>query len=165
MKSVLERASRWSRLTIALAALGATVPAWSSESNAVYDARCAMCHQRAGAGLKGTFPRLAGRVDEIARTADGRRFLIEVVLFGMAGKINVDGAPLMGVMPAFAVLQDEDVAAVLNYAISLEGPEKSKAKGKSVMIEAADVAKVRAATALNATQVLANRAGVVAKGK
>lgn len=152
------------RLTIALAAFGASVPAWSAESNATYDAHCAMCHQRGGVGLKGTFPRLAGRVGEIARTEEGRRFLIEVTLFGMAGKIDVDGAPLIGVMPSFTVLKDEDLAAVLNYVISL-GPEKGKAKGEPVKIEGADVAKVRAGATLNATQVLANRANVVPKGK
>jgi mono/diheme cytochrome c family protein len=161
MKSALETASPWARLTIVVAAFGSIVPAWSAETNPIYDSHCAMCHQRGGVGLKGTFPRLAGRVDEIGRTEDGRRFLIEVTLFGMAGKIDVDGAPVIGVMPSFSVLKDEDLATVLNYVMSLEAPEKSKAKGRPVNIEAADVAKVRAGVALNATQVLANRASVV----
>lgn len=143
----------------------ATAPAFAAEANTTYDVHCAMCHQKAGAGLKGQFPRLAGRAAQIGGSADGRRFLIEVTLYGMAGKIDIDGATLFGVMPSFAQLQDEDLASVLRYIMALEGPEKNKPLSKPPTIEAADIAKVRSGPALNATQVFANRARVVPKDR
>src|SRR5262245_32805566 len=88
--------------------------AQAAEPSRIYDTNCAMCHQKAGAGLAGQFPRLAGRAGAISATAGGRRYLAEVTLFGMAGKVEVDGTPIIGVMPSFAVLSDEDLVAALN---------------------------------------------------
>lgn len=130
-------------------------------SNQVYDTNCALCHQKAGAGLAGQFPRLAGRVGEIAARAPGRRYLIEVTLFGMAGQVEVDGSPIIGVMPSFALLSDADLASVLNYVARLDGPTKSKKGGKAVSITAADVKAVRAGQQLSPMQVHANRQTVL----
>src|SRR5437868_8142216 len=134
----------------------------AAEPNRVFDTNCALCHQKAGAGFKVQFPRLAGRAGEIAATEAGRRYLIEVTSFGMAGKVEVDGAPIIGVMPGFAVLSDDDLASVLTYIIQLEGPSKSKGKGKRPQISAADVKSVRAGPQLSPTQVHANRESLLA---
>jgi len=131
----------------------------AAESNRVYDNNCALCHQRAGAGLTGQFPRLAGRAGEIAATEAGRRYLVEVTLFGMAGKVEVDGASIIGVMPPFSVLSDTDLASALNYVIRLEGASKSK--GKRAQISAEDVKAIRAGQQLSPTQVRANREAVL----
>jgi cytochrome c553 len=138
-----------------------TVGAQAAESNRVYDTNCALCHQKAGAGLAGQFPRLAGRVSEIATSAMGRRYLIEVTLFGMAGKVEVDGAPIIGVMPSFALLSDDDLASVLNYIAHLEGPTKTKTRGKALSITASEVKAVRAGQQLSPMQVHANREAVL----
>jgi mono/diheme cytochrome c family protein len=119
--------------------------------NAVYDKNCALCHQKGGAGLSGQVPRLAGRVGKIAATDAGRRYLINVVLFGMAGKVDVDSAAIVGVMPSFASLSDDDLAAVLNYVTHLEGGQMSSAK--SGIVNAADVTGVRVTQKLTPTQV------------
>lgn len=141
---------------LALALIGTIVTAaHATEVSRVYDAHCALCHQRAGAGLPGQFPRLAGRTGEMSTTAEGRHYLIEVTLFGMAGKIEVDGAPIIGVMPGFAILSSEDIASALNYVIGLDGPTKSKTKG--VAVTAADVERVRQGSHPSPTQVRANR--------
>lgn len=139
--------------------------AQGDEPNRVYDTNCALCHQRAGVGLVGQFPRLAGRVGEIAATQEGRRYLIEVALFGMAGKVEVDGVPIVGVMPPFAMLSDEDLASVLNYIIALEGQTKSKRKGNLPTIGAGDIKDVRAAAQLSPGQVRANRETALAANK
>lgn len=141
------------------------VSAHADEPSRVYDTNCALCHQRAGAGLAGQFPRLAGRAGEIAAKDGGHRYLIEVTLFGMAGTVQVDGVPVIGVMPPFAMLPDEDIAAALNYIIALEGPTKGSGKGKRVVIGAADVKAVRAGAQLSPGQVRANREAVLASGK
>lgn len=149
----------------ALLLLGACTIAQAGNTNGVafYDANCALCHQRAGVGVRGQFPRLAGRVGEIAATPAGRTYLIEVMLFGIAGKVDIDDVPLIGVMPPLSMHSDEELAAVLNYVIGLEGPDKKKAKGKRPVIAAADLAKVRAGAPLSPGQVLANRAGALPK--
>lgn len=106
-----------------LVLLTAVSPARADQPSSVYDNNCALCHQKGGVGLKGQFPRLAGRAAVIASTGPGRRYLINVVLFGMAGRVDVDRTPIVGAMPSFAHLPDADLAAVLNYLIGLRGVE------------------------------------------
>lgn len=149
---------------LSVALIGTTVTAaHATEVNRAYDAHCALCHQRAGAGLPGQFPRLAGRAGEMSTTLEGRHYLIEATLFGMAGKIEVDGAPIIGVMPGFATLSNEDIASALNYVIGLDGPTKGKAKGVSVT--AADVESARQGSQPSPTQVRANREKALAARK
>jgi mono/diheme cytochrome c family protein len=133
----------------------------ASASNAVYDSVCALCHQVGAAGLKGQFPRLAGRVDVMARDPQAREFLIQTVLFGMSGRIEVDGAKIMGVMPGFTSLSDADIAGVLNYLVGLSGKKAKDVKA----ITAAEVAAVRAAAQLTPSQVTARRATLSEEGR
>jgi mono/diheme cytochrome c family protein len=134
--------------------------AHAAEPNRIYDTNCALCHQKAGVGLTGQFPRLAGRAAEIAATEAGRRYLVEVALFGMAGKVEVDGASIIGVMPTFAVLPDDDLASVLNYITHLDGSLKSNEHDKRPQISATDVQSIRAGPQLSPTQVRAKRESV-----
>jgi hypothetical protein len=122
-----------------------------------------MCHQKAGAGLRGQFPRLAGRVARIGASAEGRRYLIEVGLFGMAGQLKVDGATLFGVMPPLASLSDEDLAAALSYLVALDDSGNLKTQAHETFVSPADVAAARSAVPLSATQVHAKRARVIPK--
>ncbi|PZN96343.1 MAG: cytochrome C-552 [Alphaproteobacteria bacterium] len=98
-------------LLAALCAAPATAappPAWK--------ANCQVCHQADGQGLAGQFPRLAGRAATIATKPAGRAYLAAVVTNGLAGRITVDGTPIIGVMPSFATLSDRDLAAALSHA-------------------------------------------------
>src|SRR6266540_3627711 len=112
-------------LFVALVGLACTA---NAATNAVYDATCGLCHQAGAAGLKGQFPRLAGRVDRMAADPDARVYLIQTVLHGMAGRIELDGAPIVGVMPSFESLPDKDLASVLNYLVGLGGAAAKKVK-------------------------------------
>jgi mono/diheme cytochrome c family protein len=145
----------------ALFVLGAASGAPAAESNAVYDATCGLCHQARAAGLKGQFPRLAGRVDRMAASPEARVYLIQTVLHGLAGKIEIDGAALVGVMPPFESQPDAAVASVLNYLIGLGGVEAKKVK----RITAAEVAAVRASPRLTGPQLLERRRALVAAGQ
>lgn len=157
----------WCLLLSSAASFPLALNAFAGESARLYDTHCALCHQLEGAGLAGQFPRLAGRGGEIAVTEAGRRFLVEVSLFGMAGKIEVDGAAIVGVMPGFALLSDGDIAAILNYVVGLEGPGAAAGsnsdgdKGKRPPISAADVSDVRKGGVLSATQVRDRRDSVL----
>jgi mono/diheme cytochrome c family protein len=130
-------------------------------SNAVYDATCALCHQNGGAGLKGQFPRLAGRVDRMAADRQARAYLIDTVLFGVSGKIEVDGAPIVGVMPSFASLSDDEIASVLNYLIRLGGSGSKKVKA----ITPSEIRSGRTGPHRSTAQVATNRAALVSAGR
>jgi mono/diheme cytochrome c family protein len=105
---------------MAAAILAATVGAAHADGAAVFDNSCAFCHQAGGVGVPGQFPRLAGRVGAIAAKPEGRKFLPQILLNGMSGRITVDGEPILGIMPAFNTLSDDDIASVLSYLTGLD---------------------------------------------
>jgi len=78
-------------------------------------AQCQGCHQANGAGIPGVFPPLASHIPEILAVRGGREYLIQVMLYGLQGQITVKGVRYQGVMPAYAQLKDEEIAALLNH--------------------------------------------------
>ena len=93
--------------------------AQASDGATLFTQNCLMCHQSGGAGLAGQFPRLAGRVAAISSKPGGRAYLIDVLTYGMTGTIVVDAQPIMGLMPPFASIANDDAAAILSYLQSL----------------------------------------------
>jgi mono/diheme cytochrome c family protein len=108
----------------------------AADGKAVFDNNCAVCHQAGGVGVPGQFPRLATRAGAIAAKPEGKAFLPQVVLNGMGGRITVDGEQVLGAMPGFDSLSDDDIAAVLAYITGLDH--------KPVSYTAADIKKARA---------------------
>jgi cytochrome c5 len=149
-------------LTVVMAKAGDAAP--GPDRAVAFNNNCSMCHQLAAAGLPGQFPRLAGRAGKIAATPAGRDYLEHVVLFGMAGEITVDGSPILGVMPSFASLSNDDLAAALNYVANLD--DHGQLNWKGAVISPADIAHVRSGAQLSPTQVLHMRtAALNAKGE
>jgi len=83
----------------------------------VYAANCASCHQANGAGIPGAFPPVAGHASELVVSQD-RDYLVEVMLYGLQGPIQVAGAAYNGVMPGWSQLSDAQLAAVTNYIVT-----------------------------------------------
>lgn len=137
---------------LALALVAAPLAAFAAGP---YDANCKMCHQTNGAGLANQFPRLSGRAADMARTPEGRSYLVEVALYGMTGRIDVDDKPLSGVMPGFARLDDATLAAILNQVTGFGG-------GKAKAFTPAEV-KAGRATKLTTAQVRARREALFSK--
>jgi len=108
------------RAFLAAALLAATAGSAAADGAAIFDANCAFCHQAGGVGVPGQFPRLAGRVGAIAANPEGKKLLSQILLAGMGGRIVVDGEQIIGVMPAFDALSDDDIAAVLSYLTGLD---------------------------------------------
>jgi len=77
----------------------------------VYETYCAPCHQRNGKGAEGRFPPL---VDASWVKGDKAK-LIDVVLNGLEGNIEVNGVGYNGVMPKHAFLTNEEIAVMLTY--------------------------------------------------
>lgn len=97
---------------------------------------CSTCHGADGSGTKGRAPPLEGSswVSEHPSRA------IRIVLHGLRGPIDVGGATHDLEMPPFGPLfSDERVANVLTYV-------RERFGGTGVPVEAADVARIRAAT-------------------
>lgn len=132
----------------------------AADPKASFVARCAMCHQATGEGLAGQFPKLAGRAAAIAAAPAGRRYMARVVLHGMAGPIEVEGARIAGVMPGMASLTDAEIADVLSHAVALGGKPPKTVKPFTV----AEVAAVRAEGKATMADNRALRAQLVTDG-
>lgn len=83
----------------------------------VYAANCVACHQANGGGLDGVFPPLAGSRWVLGSSER----LVQIMLYGIRGPIEVRGTVYNGVMPAFARLSDAELAAVTTHIRSSWG--------------------------------------------
>ena len=114
----------------------AAVPAAAVNGQAVFESRCAACHQANGQGLPGAFPPLAG--SEYVLGEEER--VVRIVLHGLQGPVTVKGQAFNGAMPAWAdVMSDAEIAAVLTYVRSSWGNS-----AEAIAVE--KVAEQRAAT-------------------
>jgi mono/diheme cytochrome c family protein len=121
----------------------------------VFDTSCAFCHQSGGVGVPGQFPRLAGRAGEIAAKPEGKRFLSLILLNGMSGRISVDGEQILGIMPGFDTMSDDDMAAVLTYLTGLDHAP--------VAYSADDIKSARAQPRISPGDIATQRADLAAK--
>ncbi len=77
----------------------------------LYNTYCVACHQSNGRGDGARFPPVAS-----TRWVSGNKTrLIDIVLHGLQGEIEVEGRKYNGVMPGNAFLGDEEVAQLLTY--------------------------------------------------
>ena len=137
------------RAILVAAMLAATMDAAAADGAQVFDTSCAFCHQAGGVGVPGQFPRLAGRVGAIASHPEGKAFLSKILLNGMSGRITADGEPVLGIMPAFDTLSDDDIAAVLTYLSGLDHAP--------VNFTAREVGEARAQPKVSPTEIVAQR--------
>lgn len=80
---------------------------------------CVACHQAQGGGIPGAFPPLAaGHAADLVVAEGGRTYLVHTLLYGVQGQMLVEGMSYNGVMPAWPQLDDDQIAAVLNYIVS-----------------------------------------------
>lgn len=105
-----------------------------AEGRRVFRAQCASCHQPSGAGIGAAYPSLLG-TDWV--TGDVHR-LVRLVLHGVEGPMEVDGRTYDNVMPPYAFLSDDEVAALLTYV------RRGLAGNDATPVTASLVASVRA---------------------
>lgn len=93
----------------------------------LYMANCAACHQKAGQGLPGAFPPLAG--SSIVNDEDPE-LMIQIILQGYDARSDY------GVMPPFNQMSNEEIAAIANH-------ERSSWGNNAPTITAEEVQEVR----------------------
>ena len=116
--------------------------------------RCMGCHQATGAGIPGVFPPVAGHVGDILMTDGGREYLIDVLLYGLQGPIEVRGNAYNGLMPGWASMSDNELADLIDYLV--RGFEGVPTPAGYEPIAPAEVAAQRGQN-LSAAQVLGLR--------
>lgn len=143
------------KIFLAAAMAAAATDAACADGAQVFDTSCAFCHQAGGVGVPGQFPRLAGRAGEIASKPEGKKFLPQILLNGMSGRVTVDGEQILGIMPGFDSMSDDDMAAVLTYLTGLDHAP--------VAYTADDIKAARATPRLAPGDVAAQRADLAEK--
>jgi mono/diheme cytochrome c family protein len=102
----------------------ATVVDWDRTLGEQTYNNCVACHQPNGQGVPAAFPPQAGHAPEIYNVEGGRTYMIHTILYGLQGEIVVDGTTYNGIMtPWGALLNDEQIASVLNYVLTSWGNE------------------------------------------
>lgn len=87
-----------------------------------YKKHCMVCHQRDAGGIPKMYPPLANN-----KVVSGdKEKLIDIVLNGMSGEIEVNGEKYNGVMASYSNLSDQEIASVLNYLRSNFGNDGEK---------------------------------------
>lgn len=123
--------------------IASAAPVAEHPGKVVYDALCLNCHQPEGKGLPGVYPSIAGS-DWV--NGDAAR-LIKIVLHGLSGPIQVNGAEFKQVaplpMPPMG-LDDKQMADVLTYVRAQFG-------NNAPPVTVDQVKQVRAATSARAT--------------
>ncbi len=82
-----------------------------------YQTHCQSCHQADGSGLPGAFPPLA----ENPNLDGNAEMVIENVLSGRSGELEVEGETYDGVMPPMSYLSDQDVADIVTFVMNAWG--------------------------------------------
>ena len=101
----------------------------------VYAAYCLACHQADGSGV----PNLNPPLTQTTWVLGSKTTLIEQVLKGSNGKVEIDGETFHNTMPAQAHLNDQQIADVLTYVRNSFG-------NKASIVSAGEVKAVRAKT-------------------
>ena len=92
------------------ASSGAVIPNTAKLGEEVYTLNCASCHKADGKGVPAAIPFLAGNPS--LKDPNG---VLATVIKGASGPLTVNGQTFNGVMPGFARLSDEEIAAVVSH--------------------------------------------------
>jgi mono/diheme cytochrome c family protein len=129
-----------------------------ADSKGIFVSNCAVCHQPDGKGAPGVYPPLADSVGRYVVLKDGRTYLIDVVSFGMGGKIDSGGDSFEGEMPPWPQLSDQEVADVLTYVLTGLNPKLLPSGFKPI---SADEVKAERTKQLNSVAIHAERDSVI----
>jgi mono/diheme cytochrome c family protein len=122
--------------------------------------RCVLCHQEDAHGAAGVAPSLVGTLVPYLGSAEGKRYLAQILVSGMIGPIDTEGHKFSGLMPSFrADLSDAEIAATINYVLGTYNDVSNA--GATMPIAPEDVTAVSAANPVaSSTRALRQSLGV-----
>ncbi len=90
----------------------------AENGGAIFTERCTPCHQANAEGADGLAPSLAGTLKDYLGSDEGKKYLAQILVSGMAGRIESQGRVVVGMMPNFRTdLSDADIAATVDYVL------------------------------------------------
>jgi mono/diheme cytochrome c family protein len=101
----------------------------------VYEKYCLACHQADGSGVPNMNPPLT----QTSWVLGSKTVLVQQILKGSHGKVEIDGDTFHNTMPAQAQLTDQQIADVLTYVRNSFG-------NKASIVTPAEVKSIRAKT-------------------
>ncbi len=113
----------------------AAIQASIANGKQVYATQCLMCHQEDGGGVLNLNPPLT----KTKYVLGDKTRLIQIVLKGLSGEIEVNGDTYRNMMPPRNTLSDQEIADVLTYVRNSFG-------NKASAVTPAEVKAVRAKT-------------------
>jgi mono/diheme cytochrome c family protein len=132
--TLLAAVSTCTVLTLSFFRLSENPAVAASNGAAIYEDRCAICHEPSGQGILGTYPPLARNPHVTAKDPSAA---VAATLNGMLVDITVRGHRYVGGMPGWRNwLSDADVAAVVTYIRTAWGNHASA-------VSEAQVARIR----------------------
>jgi mono/diheme cytochrome c family protein len=87
------------------------------EGQAVYERHCLACHQAGGKGAPGLAPAVAQVLAPLNAREDGARYIAQVLVHGLSGRIVSQGQVFNGAMPPQSSLSDDELAQVANHLV------------------------------------------------
>lgn len=117
------------------AASSSAVAAAVTRGKEVYTNVCLACHQADGSGV----PNLNPPLIKTPWVLGSKPALVEMVLKGSQGKIEIDGDKFHNTMPSLSYLTDQQIADVLTFVRNSFG-------NKASLVTPAEVKAVRAKT-------------------
>jgi mono/diheme cytochrome c family protein len=102
---------------------GSTLKASITRGKAVYAKYCLSCHQVDGSGVQDLNPPLI----KTKWTLGPKTVMIQQVLKGSSGKVEIDGDTFKNTMPPLKTLTDQQIADVLTYVRNSFGNTASQA--------------------------------------
>jgi len=94
-----------------------TVAQQMKAGQALFAGTCSTCHQSNGQGLEGIFPPLA----KSSWIAKDPKIVPTAMLYGIQGKLTVNGRDYNSVMPPMSQLTDDEVANIATYVLNTWG--------------------------------------------
>jgi mono/diheme cytochrome c family protein len=122
----------------AFLALCASVTAFGADGRALFDGRCAVCHQKGGVGSANLAPPLADRPLWEKLGANAVTYISGIMIGGFSGRIVTGDQTWAGyVMPPQDDLSDGQLAAIGSYVLG-------KLNGLGLQVTVSAVARARA---------------------